>query len=1137
MIFTFFIRDLYTTTTIDEPKGWKDLMSELDRQFDTQGVFFSYAGGGDKAGTVFKLGFACEGKTLLEAEYQAKGTQGFYQFGVDKAANEFVTPTNIFLGDIDFETRGFDEEFFEAEINQITNIVKLKNRGSLKINFNKGLSLDGNTLGNINFDDSIISLATKEFKQIIATNDGETLDSVQSDAITTETFLFGGIGFLAVESEELKKFSNPKTVLQTSEKQFTFLTSESQAALQLNFDFDIDINFTEDQGSGTTTYLAQILLSYDQTSTSNTGAPINFELLDNDSNVAASPNNGSITLAANVDRYVIVAPGTKISANLTLTMQTTGTAQFSAVLDVIKFDITVTDKIGVVGTRSQWYRLYDVLNKNLNFITNEYDYLFSELLGGDLQGYSSEGCFSNMFITNGYRVRQIEDDNKALQTSFKELISNLNVFSAVGYGIEELESPVSLGIHELFWIGITSDIAEARIIGVNLIYDLIAGSNVGFYNSEAIYGFYELTEVTFNPAYTTIKFDVSKNTNYFGVFGDNPSANTTFFNVYIVTDTTTEFRNRLRVENWEHFYNDVQLIDLGVVQDYSEEPFNETIYNEIEVGFRKHSNDEEKATTLEEIHTDSTWGVQIIKARQKLSLISTWIGSTFLFNDSRERIFSVKPTTSHILDKDIFFCEKSEKTGTYTVDFDASNFIVMPADAVENILNGSSFFSISGANNPANDGAYVIDPNQKIIFKIDTNKYLVPVTSVAVTDVGDEVVILSTSLNQKLFKPESNDKLLTSSGITRPTYVMNQRRTLKRFLIRWGRFINSFLAYLVDNATVTIHNLTFSNNGEFTSELDTSQLSADCLMGDLSGASIQEDANINTDSFPVAKFKPNIINCTKEICDTDYEMILAAHKNRLQAPDDIKNYGYFSVTSPLGVQKSGWLMNMKRSPVNRTAKLRLLEAFITRYNFSGIEKITCSTVPEFERTSTFYFKAKITNKPGISIAMLWDSASAGVVFQGIRFYVGNGDLGPQKNRLFVDLINDADTVNRILVETDQIITVDESKILEVWYDGSSTAAGITINIDKVPVTVNVVLDALSSSTLSGDGFAIGKAKNTASNQGPFILDSLEWQVDGVTQFNTNCINNGLVCVDSSGQGNNGSINLSTTDPVDFFLNE
>ena len=38
------------------------------------------------------------------------------------------------------------------------------------------------------------------------------------------------------------------------------------------------------------------------------------------------------------------------------------------------------------------------------------------------------------------------------------------------------------------------------------------------------------------------------------------------------------------------------------------------------------------------------------------------------------------------------------------------------------------------------------------------------------------------------------------------------------------------------------------------------------------------------------------------------------------------NYGYISATSPRdGTEKSGWLMKMKRSPLNKIANLTLLE--------------------------------------------------------------------------------------------------------------------------------------------------------------------------------------------------------------------
>ncbi len=793
MPFKFYIEDLYDRTEVVEPRDWKDIISVLKRDFDVHGVFFKYTDGS------LKLGFSCDGKVLLEAAYQDDGAEAYYKFEVEEAEDEHSAYSVIFSGEMDFSTRKFNEDMFEIEVNEINNLIRLKNRSGLKINLNKGASIDGVVLGKMNYDDSIISLATKEFKQLIVSNDGETLDSVQSDAVTTQTFLFGNIGFLATESDELKKYSQVKTELDADKRDGTFFIAEDNGALEFDYDIDIDIDITEDQGSGTTGYVASLNLVFDKPVVGNQGGLLTTLFLTSDSDSSASPNNPTLSLVTNNQKQAGPTSGVKCSIELTITMTTTGTAQMSAVVTVNKFDLTVTDKLGIKGTQSQWYHVHDALNKNLNFIVNDFDYLYSELLGGDLQGYLTDGCFSQMFITNGYRVRQIEDDGKTIQFSFKDFVKNINTIGAVGYGIEELESPVSLGTYDLVWVEISSDIAEARIMGVNLIYDIYPGSNIGFFNSVEIYGFYGLTEVTFHPSYTTIKFDVTKNPNYYGnIVGQFPVESATYPDVHIVTDETIEVKERLRVEKWEHFYSDSELIDLGTVQEFSEDPFEDVLYNELGIKFGKYSNDEEKPTTLEEIHTDSGWALPVVNADKKLSLDMSWIGSTFLFNDARNKIFSKKPTTSNVLDNSLFFCEKVEKEGVYTIDYAVSpDFITMPADAYENIINGSSLFVISGAANPLNNGQHQV--NDTVVFKIDTNEYLVPVASVGAADTNDTVTITHQHATQKFFKPESNDKVETT-GITRPTYVMNQRRTIKRFLIRWGSYLNSVLAYLGSGA-------------------------------------------------------------------------------------------------------------------------------------------------------------------------------------------------------------------------------------------------------------------------------------------------------------------------------------------------
>jgi len=912
MPFKFYIEDLYDRTEVVEPRDWKDIISVLKRDFNVHGVFFQYTDGS------LKLGFSCSGKELLEAAYQDEGAEAYYLFEVEEAADEHSAYSVIYSGELDFSTRNYNEDMFEIEVNEINNLIRLKNRAGLKINLNKGVSLDGGLLGNMNYDDSIISLATKEFKQLIVGNGGETLDSVQSDAVTTQTFLFGNIGFLVTESDELRRYSQVNSELYTEQEDGTFFIAENYGALEFDYDLDIDIDITEDQGSGTTGYVASLSIVFDKPVIGNVGGtPITSLFLTSDSDSSASPNSPTLSLTANSQKQAKLTPGVKCSIELTITMSTTGTAQMSAVVDVNNFDLTVTDKIGLEGTKSQWYHVHDALNKNLNFIVNEFNYLYSDLLGGDLQGYLADGCFSQMFITNGYRVRQIDDDSKAIQFSFKDFIENINTIGAVGYGIEELESPVSLGTYDLVWVEISSDIAEARIMGVNLIYDIYAGNNIGFFNSVEIYGFYELTEVTYNPAYTTIKFDVTKNPNYYGnIVGKFPVESATYPDVHIVTDESSEVKERLRVEKWEHFYSDSELIDLGTVQEYSEEPFEDVLYNELGIKFGKYSNDENKPTTLEEIHTDSGWALPVVNADKKLSLDMSWIGSTFLFNDVRSKLFSKKPTTSNVLDNNLFFCEKVEKTGVYEVDFNVSpDFLTLPADAYENVINGSLFFNVSGANNPLNDGLFQID--NEVTFKIDTNEYLVPVTSVGAADTNDSVTITHQPITQKYFKPESNDKVETT-GITRPTYVMNQRRTLKRFLIRWGSYLNSVLAYL---SSGTIRNLFFLNNGDFTSDITDYEIDTECLMGDNSYMPIVEDENVNKDALATAKFKPNFLYGTIHICDTDFNLIKDAHKNKLGS----LNYGYITMTSPNGKSVSGWLMDMKRNPVDRITKIKLLE--------------------------------------------------------------------------------------------------------------------------------------------------------------------------------------------------------------------
>ncbi len=1066
MIFTFFIQDLYTTTEIDEPKGWKDLMSELDRQFDTHGVFFSYAGGGDKAGTVFKLGFACDARTLLEAEYQANGTEGFYQFGVNEAANEFVTPTNIFLGDIDFESREFDEEFFNAEINQITNLVKLKNRGNLKTSFNKQLTHDGITVSKLNSQD-IVLLATKEFRQLRAQQTGITI-SDQSAAVATTTLLRGQVGFNVFESIELNQFTNIESIFQLSDVD-SFLTLTKKSTITFNLEADFDLDITEDQGSGTTSYVITLALISSRPSKDGTSV---FLFYDAGNPSGASPFNFSDTAYFSIGNGPLVfysgefEAGTTFKFQMFISMGTTGMAQFSVDWTIRNFQIIFVDYNADLGTIAECYHPFDALNKTLNFITGEYDYLFSDLLGDIDRGYDVNGCFSTMRQTNGYRVRQINDDNKAPIESFKGFIDNLNPPGAIGYGIEELESPEILGQFIIQW-KVQGPPTHTIWVGGNLVYDIFIGTKISFYNSEFLFGTYEVTAVSFIGV-TVISF-TSTGTDL------NITIGLFMSDVFIMSDNATEFRDRLRVEKWEHFYKDAQLIDLGVVQDYSEEPFSETLYNEFNLGFRKFANDEDKPTTLEDFETKSSWSIPLVKTKQALTKIMTWILSTFMINESRNTLFDEKPTTSHKLDDDIFLFDVApstvETTASFVHNVSSDDTITVSANVYENYIRGEGIFSIEDATIPGNNQGYLYEASDTVHL-LPSDTYKIFVSQTVTSDFADPCTVNGFYFDSVQFsiatKAESTEKLTSSSGLSGPDYTYNLRRTQKRFVIRWGRFINSVLGYISDT-TQTIQNLFYTSNGALTTDLDASQFSNDCLMGDLSGASIREDDNISTASFPTAKFKPNIINCTVKICDDDYDMILAAHKNRLQSPDDVKNYGYFVETSPNGVQKSGWLLNMKRSPINRIAKLRLLERRgVINANFDGTRYGLLGYHPEFEVQNFEYEWEGITvsssgRKFGVNI-----SESIPTQASGSQLY---------DDATFRYLFDDGVQKSATKVSSEAPISLNVNHYMRIRKFGTTLKFTVDDVTDDLTLTETIIFDNTDADTVIGSRWLGGAPSN------------------------------------------------------------
>lgn len=375
-----------------------------------------------------------------------------------------------------------------------------------------------------------------------------------------------------------------------------------------------------------------------------------------------------------------------------------------------------------------------------------------------------------------------------------------------------------------------------------------------------------------------------------------------------------------------------------------------------------------------------------------------------------------------------------------------------------------------------------------------------------------------------------------------------------------------------------LRELILSNNdryqfSEFTGDTIFNIINSDHLLIDLNGSAINPFGN-DTSAYPYNQLNgywSDSTNNVKAPIETDfYNTLIPGSSKVINNSGDVydrnfadapaleaanvhvdENITYDSITADFtkfyrntetGIVRDLIVNSNFPEPISGSSNLRSrIRNYIQRkdqlYNFSGIENVNISGVPDFERTSTFYYKAVFTNTgAGGGNTPLWDNLDFGNNSRGLSI-ICDSPISGAKVRILLYHENTSD--DRIEVATPASFLLDEKHTLEVWYDGSSTASGITVNIDGSPIVLSVTVDNLVSTILtSSNGYAFGKYKNSGSITRGYILNECEFWIDGALKFNTECANNGdLTCVNLDGDSGNGVIDLSTTPREDFFITE
>lgn len=297
--------------------------------------------------------------------------------------------------------------------------------------------------------------------------------------------------------------------------------------------------------------------------------------------------------------------------------------------------------------------------------------------------------------------------------------------------------------------------------------------------------------------------------------------------------------SKIKMELWEYFYQDVELIDLGEVGDYEEEVLGGDIFNQCTFGFSTFANDENLASTLDDVHTEGSWNTPIENVAGLFEKKSDFILSSFLIEQTRRLSLTEKPTVSNRYDDKLFMI------------------------AIEKDYTGADFD----------------------------------------------------------FRAELSDVYQLATNMENIDTAYNLRHTVKRMLLNWGVWINSF-AFRYESDDSELINLYFLNNGDLVTQFPDTE---ECSLGDTEFAELTERGDVGKLDIQQgeAKFDQVKITFTKQLSQEELDVIRDAHDGDLQVYQG--RYGYIKCLDYNGISQTGWLLKLSTNIYSNLGKFELIK--------------------------------------------------------------------------------------------------------------------------------------------------------------------------------------------------------------------
>jgi hypothetical protein len=465
-MYRFYLTYNNVQTEVEEPKGWSDFKSdEIKRDFKSHGVIFKYTSG------TLKLGFA-DGRDILNDAFRLEGVDAEVTLTVEKRNTNQDSWNLVFTGEAVMKNRDYGDLYFEVDFEASSYQQKIINRLDVPVDIERTLDLDGNTLS------GSISKQTDTFNTIrlyryfealffeedtpINTQISTVINDLASSDTSTRTQLFTFGAGAVKKLDTLTQINIDKTTIDGTNG--TYEAEENKPTPIFTASTEGEAQFT-----GRVTYVinqsilhnatADIQLDYAlklvqyRNGTLESSNTIVSEIYTALSQPSPSTSvSWGVTATPKQESWDITISDVESGDNFYLVFETNGSAsagtniKFSNLVAIFDDDngdennsfINITQLPARRAASLQHYLVHDAFKRLAYIITGQQNGFYSDFFGLTDHGYASDGCGALNTITNGSKLRGLNEYTPNL--SMRDMIDWAQARYGVGWSFENTGS-------------------------------------------------------------------------------------------------------------------------------------------------------------------------------------------------------------------------------------------------------------------------------------------------------------------------------------------------------------------------------------------------------------------------------------------------------------------------------------------------------------------------------------------------------------------------------------------------------------------------------------------------------------------------------------------------------------------------